>query len=273
MAKCLTLPLNVLTVNADFSFRDWYDTAHLRDLRQVLTSNPRKTFDPLTVWKDPDSEQIIVLDGQYRAEAYRQAGQGTRKVPVRIFEGSRSEAVLAALSANSKATLPLTSPERQNAAWRLVRAPLTPGGPQYSKPLIADASGVSERLVGYMRARWKEVQGRGADAVEQLTGQWAKDRDDAHSEGDFERITDKQRLDQIETLSKQFRDLTDRRKRGHELPILSDQTAIFEALSRAYGDPWIKSFMEYVLGDDADEWGNDFLMTEECDDEDEDLPF
>lgn len=274
MPKRLSVPLDTLTTHPDFIFREWYLTPHLRDLRQVLSINPRKAFDPLLVWKDPADEKLCVVDGHYRAQAYREAGQGNRKVPVVVFEGTREEAVLAALRANAKATLPLNSQERLDAAWRLVRAPQSASGPRYSKPLIADASGVSERLVGYMRARWKDVQAQGSAAIEALTGQWFRDRGTATPKGDYEALSDAQRDQQIEALSKQMRDLTDRRKRGTEMPILGDQHAVYEAVSRAYGDGWIKGLFEFILGEEAAVWGNELsaLSADYLDHPDEEAP-
>lgn len=271
MTKRILAPLNSLTTHPDFDFRGWHDTAHLRDLRQVLTSNPRKAFDPILAWKDPEDEKLYVLDGQYRAEAYRQVRQEARKVPIMVFEGSREEAILASLRANAKAKLPLTSQERQNAAWRLVRLPEGPLGPTYSKPLIADAAGVSPRQVSYMRVRWKEIQAQGQEALESLTGRWAADRDTATPKGDYELLSDAQREQQIKALSEQLRDVTDRRKHGGALPILGDQHAVYEAFSRAYGELWVKGFLEFTLGDEADDWGSPLalMMSDDADEEDE----
>jgi len=255
------LHLDQLKTHDDFTFRDWFDTAHLRDLRQVLTNNPRKALDPLLVWQGPDGA-FYLLDGAYRTEAYRQAGQGSRKVPVRVFHGDRDGAILEALRDNAKAKLPLSSMERQDAAWRLVRMPPKENRPRYAKPQIADASGVSERQVGYMRKRWKEAQAEGPEAVAALTGRWFKDRDSATPEGNFEMLDDAERKRQIEALAEGFRDLTDRRKHGDKMPILGDSHAVYEALYMAYGAVWARGFLDFTAGDEeeADGWAAPFSV-------------
>jgi hypothetical protein len=77
--------------------------------------------------------------------------EGRQDTPVQAFEGTIEEAILAARKANSRAKLPMTNLERQNAAWQLV---LLDG---YSKAQISDASGISGRQVAYMRVVKREL--------------------------------------------------------------------------------------------------------------------
>lgn len=119
---------------------------------------------------------------------------------------------------------------------------------QYSKAEISDASGVFERLVAYMRRRLKEIKRLGPGAVERLTGHWSRDRTDAISREDYEPMADVERERQIEAMTLETRDLFDRRKRKDDYPVLSEDEAVFEVLSRAFGEAKLKNCLEYLLG-------------------------
>ncbi|MCR9276178.1 MULTISPECIES: ParB/RepB/Spo0J family partition protein [Mameliella] len=124
------------------------DEYHVRTLAEVPAGG--NTLDPIAVWADPDSGELIVIDGHHRLAAYRQV-QWSRKVPVRVHQCSLEDARLLALKENGKTRLPLTQQERSDAAWRLVCL-----GPRtYSKRVTAQVTGVSERTVANMRKTYE----------------------------------------------------------------------------------------------------------------------
>lgn len=124
------------------------DEYHVRTLAEVPAGG--NTLDPIAVWADPDSSELVVIDGHHRLAAYRQV-QWSRKVPVRVHQCSLEDARLLALKENGKTRLPLTQQERSDAAWRLVCL-----GPRtYSKRVTAQVTGVSERTVANMRKTYE----------------------------------------------------------------------------------------------------------------------
>jgi ParB-like chromosome segregation protein Spo0J len=144
------LRLDILkTEPSTFQFRLEETTeGHVRDLMDAVKTG--QSLDPMTVWKRGD-EDYVVVDGHHRHEAYRRC-KVTKPVPVVIHEGSEREAQLLALAANTKTKLPMSKPERENAAWRLTCSELS-----YSKAETVKASGVSDSTVARMRRALREL--------------------------------------------------------------------------------------------------------------------
>lgn len=147
--------------------------AHVRTLVQALRNTGR--LDPILLWKDdrdPAKTRLVLLDGAHRLAAYGSLyglGRGhNRGVPAKIAECDAKTAHLLALAGNTKNSLPLTTTERTNAAWRLVMLPTI----KFSKAEIAQAAAVSPRTVANMRSRFKEM----TEAGEQPSGTWWIDR-------------------------------------------------------------------------------------------------
>lgn len=139
------------------------DKHHVDTLSAFLrTGNP---LDPLTVWKDPASSDLVVVDGHHRLAAYRQIGW-TKKVPVVIHSCDLDRARLMALEENGKTHLPLTPDERADAAWSLVCL----GNDAYSKSVIVKATGVSDGTVAKMRRTRKALIEQ--DAETELPDSW-----------------------------------------------------------------------------------------------------
>ncbi|WP_404925708.1 ParB/RepB/Spo0J family partition protein [Mesorhizobium sp. ORM16] len=111
-------------------------------------------LDPVTVMVV--GKRPILIDGHHRIEAYG-AAQWTEPVPVRYFEGSPEDALVAAGEANSKAKLPMDNTDRQNFAWRLVLID------RHSIAKVARASGISAAQVTIMRRARKALGGQAAD--------------------------------------------------------------------------------------------------------------
>lgn len=128
------------------------DERHVDALAGVLKGG--NALDPLTLWKDPTSQRLVVVDGHHRVAAYKQAGW-QKKVPVVVHSCSLEEARLLALQENGKTRLPLTNEERMDAAWSLVCL----DRPSYSKRTIVENTGVSDGTVAKMRRTHKELLG------------------------------------------------------------------------------------------------------------------
>lgn len=245
------------------------DPAHIRTLAQVARTGA--PLDPVLLWRDngSDATTLTLLDGAYRLSAYRTA-KWAEPIPALVFECSRKEALLIAAQANSRDRKGLTPQEKQDFAWRLVREE----GVTFSKSELVRATGVSDRSIARMRARWRELRERPQAIV---TGRWWRDREDAQGdESASQQMSDAAKEAAIREHVTRLRDLLDRRK-GH--PILRDKDAVFEIVARALGEPHDRALAHYILGgaDEADDWmegevervGNYNHLTEITDDEDE----
>ncbi len=92
----------------------------------------------------------LLLDGHHRLEAYRVA-KVAAPVPVEFFKGMPSEAVLEARARNSATKLPMSSAERHDDAWRLVKLA------RHSKAEVCKAANVSKGSVDAMRRALKAL--------------------------------------------------------------------------------------------------------------------
>ncbi len=86
-----------------------------------------------------------VIDGMHRLHAARLRGQET--IPVVFFDGDEEAAFLLGVSTNTRHGLPLSSGDRKAAAQRILRA-----RPDLSDRAVAEASGISARIVAALRA-------------------------------------------------------------------------------------------------------------------------
>lgn len=131
-----TLDRNSITIDPTFRHRSGPDSGtHLAALRKTLRNTGR--LDPVLVWQEADSKgtatgRLVLIDGHYRLAAYRaeqSAGKiEGRGVPAVLLTGSRMEAHLDALTANSKGHPP-ADPYRADerglvACGDIPRAPL-----------------------------------------------------------------------------------------------------------------------------------------------------
>lgn len=121
-----------------------------------LVGAPKRgqTLAPVTVLQI--GGRAYLIDGHHRIAAYKLA-RFPRPIPVVYFRGTVEEAVLEAGRANSRAKLNMSTPERMNFAWRLVRLGT------YSKSEISEAASVSDGQVGIMR---KTLKALGVEAWE-----------------------------------------------------------------------------------------------------------
>ncbi|WP_181181300.1 ParB N-terminal domain-containing protein [Mesorhizobium sp. B1-1-5] len=129
-----------------FQPRGGISERHVSELMKAIKAIG--ALDPVTVMMV--GKRAILIDGHHRVEAYS-AAKWSHAVPVRYFEGTPEEAVLAAGEANSKAKLPMDNTDRQNFAWRLVLID------RHSIAKVARASGISPAQVTIMRRAKKTL--------------------------------------------------------------------------------------------------------------------
>lgn len=144
----------ITTKTETFQFRHVeVDQHHVDELATVLETG--RPLDRLTLWTNPETEELVVVDGHHRLEAYRKV-RWRKKVPVNVYSCGIEEARLMALRENGKIRLPLTKDERMDAAWALVCL-----GPEvYSKRVIQENTGVGNGTVAIMRRTLKALQER-----------------------------------------------------------------------------------------------------------------
>ena len=159
--KRLRLKLAQLNTEPEtFQFREFETQEdHVKSLSDALKQG--ETLDPVTVWKRGDGD-FIVVDGHHRLAAYR-ATDYAKPIPANVYEGTEADALLLALSENTKTKLPMTKTERDNAAWRL-----TCTEHALSKAQTVKATGVSSGTIGKMRRTRKDLE----EADEVLPETW-----------------------------------------------------------------------------------------------------
>ncbi|WPZ20470.1 ParB N-terminal domain-containing protein [Sulfitobacter faviae] len=148
LRKANVKPADLCTRPEDFQYREMeFENYHVTEIADALRR--KGSVDRIDVWRDPKTNELVVLDGHHRFEAHRRVG--SVKVPVVIFEGTEEAARLHALDENAKARLPMTATEKSNAAWKLVCLTRDDGEYTYSKATIVKRTAVSDGQVGNMR--------------------------------------------------------------------------------------------------------------------------
>lgn len=136
-----------------FQHREGLQEYHVKELATLLKQG--KTLDPVSLWHDPDTDRLVLVDGHHRIAAYRKAGR-TDPIPAEVHHCDRKAARLLAMAENGKARLPFNKAERMNAAWALVC-----DGPvyewTYSKAEIRQTTGTSDGTIATMRKTRKDL--------------------------------------------------------------------------------------------------------------------
>ncbi|WP_341864308.1 ParB N-terminal domain-containing protein [Gymnodinialimonas sp. 57CJ19] len=185
-----------MRTNTDtFQFRHFpYDQHHVDALVKALKTAGE--LDPMTLWRDPHTNELVIVDGHHRFEAYRQAGH-RRQVRARVHECSVEQAQLLALKENGKTRLPLTHAERSDAAWALVCL-----GPEvHSRSAVSKATGVADGTVATMRRTRIALLER--DPEDDLPRRWWEARAALKDIGRRE-YTDEERDEMIEAKAAQL---------------------------------------------------------------------
>jgi hypothetical protein len=179
-AGARTIRLSEIKADDDMRVRSGtLSPQHIKELRQTV--NRGSKLPPVLVWEEvKDGEptgRFTILDGRHRIAALRKEKPKLAEIKAEVFTGSKAEALLMAASRNTKAALPLTTRDRTNAAWAVVRMDREPYG--ISKSAIVKSCGVSDRTVGTMRAKWKAWP----DDLDP-SGDWHRDRREGQNGGD-----------------------------------------------------------------------------------------
>jgi len=127
---------------------------------------------PITVF--PVGRNYFVMDGHHRLAAYDTAGW-TEAIRVQVFTGSLRDAERAAMKANSRDKLPMSKPDKFNAAWRLVKQEY----PKDTVPSIADTASIARSTVDNMRAALKKLKTMGVTKEVLKDMPWNAARDKA----------------------------------------------------------------------------------------------
>jgi|TARA_R110002020_G_C16309517_1_gene773709 ParB-like chromosome segregation protein Spo0J len=137
-----------------YQLRDGLQEHHVAELVEVLKQG--RELDPMTLWEEPETGEIVLVDGHHRFAAYREVGWAA-PVSVHLHRCDPRTARLLAMGENGKSRLQFSNTERQNAAWALVcDGPIIPW--TYSRAEIADAAGVSSGTVATMRRTRKQLE-------------------------------------------------------------------------------------------------------------------
>ncbi len=238
-----------LTIDPAFRHRRVTENAlHMAALRNT------GRLDAVLVWREQDKDgehtgRLVLLDGHFRVTAYRaetvEGRTDGKGIPAMIWEGTRVEAELAALSANVKDTLPLTMGERTDAAWTLVMRHRN----AISKAKLAKASGVSPRTIANMRTKLKEFIAKD----EAPSGEWWRDRK-WPEENDYIAPADEERERIVAAVAAAITEAL-REHRVRDIETKAD------AIERALGQRELKDMLEYLglVEDDFDEFREEIL--------------
>ncbi len=240
------LPREIST-DAAFQFRHMgIDKAHVKGLAQTLRTVG--DLEPILVWQEVRADgqvtgRLVLLDGQHRLAAYATAKGSQEAVPVTILTGGQQVAMLAAVRANTRDSLPLTKTERVDAAWRLVRLP----GKRLTVLAIAKAAGVGSTTVDRMRKRWAVMLAQTKEA----TGEWWRDQhDEIPARKERPEMSDEERRAAIGQIAERIREAIGK------LP-WQDEHLAAEALECALGVHKLRSMAEYLYADEEDEFAED----------------
>jgi hypothetical protein len=235
------LPLDQIVFDSELRFRG-FDTAqlprHVDDLSRALRNAGK--LDPITVWKEQDEKgtetgRLVLLDGYFRMQAYRDTSGPRSGIPCRFFEGSRQQAEVFALAANSKAQRSMSKRECVDAAWVLTWR----HGHTVSKRKLACGAGVSQRTIANMRAQKKKIEAAGKHD-EAFTGGWQRDKLWPKT-SPYEPLTDQERLRNIEELTTCLQEAL-RKQRPRDTEVQA------EALLKAIGDSELQIIFDYLYG-------------------------
>lgn len=117
----------------------------------ALYAEEPERLPPVEVWRDPESDQVYLLDGQHRYEAHRR--RALEGIWVVYFEGTRLEAEARARVANFKHGLRLGAAEQRQARLEVIERLY-----EYSNNWLAeDFLGCSPNTVAALRASLEEA--------------------------------------------------------------------------------------------------------------------
>lgn len=128
-------------------------------------------LEPILVF--PVADKHYVMDGHHRLAAYITAGW-KGDIPAIVFNGSLDEAVREALGRNTKNKLPMTTKDKTEAAWRLVKEGKPGDWPDSISETMA-LCGVGKGTVNRMRDAWTKLHSGQYEGIGDLSWRQAQD--------------------------------------------------------------------------------------------------
>lgn len=179
-----SLPLAAIKIDADlFQWREeqrYASSVHIAELAK--TPKEGQPLEAVDVWWGGDG--YYLMDGHHRRDAYKAAAWPmTKHVPVTVYTGTLTQALLKAGHGNAPVKLQMSKPEKTQAAWEFVAS--TPVEAAKAEA-IARAFNVSERIVRHMRGVVRNLRER--DPTDDLSARtWPAARTEAEG-GTTERV-------------------------------------------------------------------------------------
>lgn len=133
------------------------DLHHVDTLSRHLKADPSYELDPVAVL--PVQGRFILIEGHHRLAAYKLRKRA--EVPVEVFRGTPSEALIHSGSVNRRDRLEMGRAERSQRAWELVCS-----GLGLSVQEVIEGSGVKKRTVMTMRSKLREYAEQGQEPPE-----------------------------------------------------------------------------------------------------------
>lgn len=167
---------------------------HVCDLCDILRRG--QDLDPMSVWEDPATGCLFVVDGHHRLEAHRRVSTG-KKIGVHVYRCDQAIAKLLSMEDNSKTKVSLNYDEKANWAWR------NDAELDLPKSVIAAKAGIAPRTVGYQRSVRRQLLASDEDLPD--TWKEARRRAQGAEPRDW---TDEQReaamIEEVQRADKQF---------------------------------------------------------------------
>lgn len=142
MHGLLDLSVNQLTFDTDVQCRASIDSGTVTEYKEALGANV--VFPPLVVFHD--GKTYWVADGFHRGSAYRESG--ATKCPCDVRQGTKRDAILYAVGANTGHGLRRSNPDKHRAVMVLLN---DSEWAQWSNAEVARRAGVSDKTVASLR--------------------------------------------------------------------------------------------------------------------------
>jgi ParB-like chromosome segregation protein Spo0J len=214
---------------------------HVAKLENILRGGTE--LDPPAVWENPETKALVIADGHHRLAAYQTVRGGSR-MRVKIYRCDLSTARMLSMTDNSKERLAVSYDEKANFAWQRV----VEGA--WTKPMIAQISGVSDRTVANQRRVRRELLKRG----QVLPELWPEARR-LHSGKDEGQWSD----DMREQWEQEQLERADKKIGGYFTELIQRKPAVAAALLQRCAGGRLSETLEYI---DFYECETDYLTDE-----------
>lgn len=151
------LNIDLIETDKTLQARVRMDPAHVERLKEVVEKKQPRRGDPAVVFKVKDAEgadHYLTADGFHWIQAHRELGR--RRVHVQLREGTRTDALRYALSANATHGLPRTTADKERAVELALK---DEDIGNKSTKFIARLCQVSEGLAARVREAYDKEQG------------------------------------------------------------------------------------------------------------------